>query len=850
MPAAACAAFLIASAFALDDYDLRLDRTAQRGIGEAALDYLAGDGERVFDRVQDYPSRFYGAAFEAPLVLVERILGLRDDRDLLLGRHLPIHLFFIAGGVACYVLALRLFHNRLLALVAMILFLLHPRIYAHSFFNSKDIPFLVAFMVSLYLVHRAFRRETLGAFLLCGAGVGLLANLRIMGLLLFAAVLALRMLDLALASRAHERTRALLTTGAFALAAILTYYASLPALWTDPVGRFAEAVRVLGSHPFVAFNLFRGELLYSGDGPPFDYVPVWVGLTTPPATLLLALGGTVALAWRGARRPRDVLRNTPLRFGALLIALPVAAVAMAVVSGSNVYSGWRQLYFLYAPLLLLAVFGLRWLASSLRGRWLRAGAYALAGTAMAVTVVSMARAHPHLDNHFTFLTDRTTPGRLASTHTIAYRPRAYAPRAVAAIARDHPSGDLYVSSHWKIDRWVSPSDRERLMRTSDFRSGERNFHEIHFDQPCPETHPAVTRISRIHANALYCIVDPVAYFGDLRRKALATAPLDRSRFDAYRVGNRMVYVRDGCAPDDLRTRVFLRIFPVDPADLAPFHRFGFREIAFVFADYGARIDGNCVAVAPLPDIPIAAIRTGQYTPEYAGSLQRAAASTEPIVRAPFHIHLDGHVLTYVRDACTADDAAAPFFIHAWPVDARNLYPWRTRHGYEGISMNDVMRTEDGSCVAVALLPRYPIASVHTGQHGDGGRLWAARFGVTPPDTTPAIPASAPAASAVYDVYRDGDALVYVRDGCTDEDAGAVFILHLSPVDADDLPADRKRHGFDNLDFFLWEHGDRTDGRCIAAVPLPDYPIASVRTGQYDATGELWAAEFGWPPDGE
>ena len=830
-------AFLLAGALALDDYGFAFDLFSMQKIGEAALNYLAGEGERAFDGLRIPKDRYFGATIEAPLVLA----GLGVDQS---ARYFVTHLFFLLGGVFCYLLVWRLFKSRPLAAAAMVLFLLHPRIYAHSFFNSRDVPFLVMFMVSLYLLHRALRRDTLAAFLLCGVGVGLLVNLRIMGLLLFAAVLALRALDLALASRAHERQRMLLTTGAFALAATLTYYASLPVLWTDPIGRFAELVRVLDVNPIVQFNLFRGELLYAGDGPPFDYVPVWVGLTTPPATLLLALGGTVALAWRGVRRPRDVLRNTSLRFGFLLIALPVVATATVVVLENNIYHDWRHLYFLYAPLLLLAVFGLHWLASSLSGRWMRTGAYALAGTAIAVTVVSMVRVHPHQDNYFTLLTDRTTPGRLASTHTITSQHKTYASRAFAGIARDYPSGDLYVSSYWRIDkRRVSPGDRARLMLTSDFRSGGRNFHEIHFDQPCPETHTAVTRASRLYANTLYCIVDPVAYFGGLRREALATAPLNRSRFDAYRVGNQMVYVRDGCAPDDLRTRVFLRIFPVDPADLAPFHQFGFREIAFVFADYGARIDGNCVAVASLPDIPIAAIRTGQYTPEYARNLWRAAANAEPVVRAPFHIYLDGHILTYVRDACTAEDAAAPFFIHAYPVDTRSLYPWHTRNGYTGISMNDVMRTEDGRCVAVALLPRYPIAGIHTGQRGGGDRLWAARFGVTPPDTAPAAPASAPLASVVYNVHRDGDALVYVRDGCTDEDAGAAFILHLFPVDPDDLPADRERHGFDNLDFFLWEHGGRADGRCIAAVPLPDYPIASVRTGQYDESGERWSVEF-------
>ena len=194
---AVCALSLLVAAFTLDAYGIRVDTLDQRAVGSAALDYLAGDGERAFDQ-QLFPwDRYYGAAFEAPLVLLlERVIGLEDIRDIYLGRHFLTHLFFLASGVFCYLLVLRLFNNRWLALLAVVLFLLHPRIYAHSFFNPKDVPFLAMFMIALYLVHRAFRRDTLGAFLLCGVGVGLLANLRIMGVLLFAAVLVLRALDL------------------------------------------------------------------------------------------------------------------------------------------------------------------------------------------------------------------------------------------------------------------------------------------------------------------------------------------------------------------------------------------------------------------------------------------------------------------------------------------------------------------------------------------------------------------------------------------------------------------------------------------------------------------------------
>ena len=740
--AAACALFLLAGALVVDDYGVTLDEANQRAIGRAALDYLAGDGERAFDQLHPAADprlkatdRYYGAAFEAPLALVERVLGLEDSRDVHLARHFLTHLFFLAGGVVCYLLVLRMFGSRFLALAAMALFLLHPRLYAHSFFNSKDIPFLVMFMVSLCLAHRAFRRDTLAAFLLCGAGVGLLANLRLMGIVLFAAVLVLRTLDLAFASAREERRRILLTAGGFALAAALTLLASLPILWTDPAGRFVEILRFAGDHPWGGYNLFRGEWLYARDGLPFAYLPVWVGITTPPAVLLLALAGAVALAWRGVRRPPDLLRDGPPRFGVLLIALPVVTVVAVVALGSTVYDGWRQLYFLYAPLPLLAVTGLHWLTAPLRGRWLRVGAYALAGVAVAVALISLVRIHPHQNNYFTALADRTTPERLVSRYDVNYWSQS-ARAALGDIAADHPSGDIVFAVPRRLprNRLVLPrDDRERFDNTPDFRSGERNFYELRDGQPCPAPVPDGAYLSRLYANTLYCVVDPIAYFGALRREALASEPPHRSGLDVRRVGNLLIYLRDGCPPADLEGRFFLHVHPADPADRelrGDREEYGFERRAFWFAGFGARIDGDCVAAVPLPDYPIARIETGRYAPEFAEAARIAVAAAEPLARARFDVFLAEGALTYVREECSAEDAITRFFLHVVPAAAGDL-PAHHGPGFANLDFNlewRGARTGDGACVAVAPLPDYPIAAIRTGQYDASGQLlWAVEF---------------------------------------------------------------------------------------------------------------------------
>ena len=76
----------------------------------------------------------------------------------------------------------------------------------------------------------------------------------------------------------------------------------------------------------------------------------------------------------------------------------------------------------------------------------------------------------------------------------------------------------------------------------------------------------------------------------------------------------------------------------------------------------------------------------------------------------------------------------------------------------------------------------------------------------------------------YDIHLDRRALFFVREGCRPEDWAGHFVVHLDPEDARDLPPHRRQFGFENLWFrFPWRALDRGE-RCVARVPLPDYPI--------------------------
>lgn len=112
----------------------------------------------------------------------------------------------------------------------------------------------------------------------------------------------------------------------------------------------------------------------------------------------------------------------------------------------------------------------------------------------------------------------------------------------------------------------------------------------------------------------------------------------------------------------------------------------------------------------------------------------------------------------------------------------------------------------------------------------------------------------PEIRATFDVYHDGEQLIYVKEPCAASDAEARFFLHLFPVDESRGVSGPPGRRFENRDFDYAIYGRRPEGRCLVAVRLPEYEIRSVATGQFrrraDGSYEdLWRGDFTVAPTG-
>ena len=306
-----------------------------------------------------------------------------------------------------------------------------------------------------------------------------------------------------------------------------------------------------------------------------------------------------------------------------------------------------------------------------------------------------------------------------------------------------------------------------------------------------------------------------AYFDAMRsRYATLTdgAPLASGFFVVYRQDDAVIYAREECAGADTEAPFFLHLFP-DDATVLPSERrqYGYdnRDFHFDQADY-LRIDGKCLVSAPLPDYAVAGIRTGQYIPNQ-DRLWEAAS-------------LPGD------DAVPGSGGAAAT---------------AATTGTSGTSGTTTAGTT-GTTTTAPTAPTPTTPDVPTLRQPTGAAA-------TPPVVDiPVLRAKYAAlaglellAAGDFDLYLGNGELIYAREQCAEADTAATFFLHLIPAAVNDLPAERQPHRYENLLFeFDREGGGRFDGNCLVAVPLPDYTVIGVRTGQLDADGQSqqWSVE--------
>lgn len=387
--------FLIAGLASYQDYGMAWDEGPQKYMGE--LNYKAafkGD-QTLFNIVTD----LHGASFEVLLIFIEEKFGIKDSRDIFLMRHLVTHVFFLLAVLYGYFFFLRYFGSRLLASLGFLMLALSPRIYAHSFFNSKDMPFMAMTIIVMGLFYSAFRSRKPWQFALLGLACGYTTGIRILGIMFVSFILAFLLIDLIVAI--VKKQQPLLTVAnllAFILPTIGSFILFWPFMWHTPWLHLTQCIQSMAHYAWDGEVFFSGHII-KGSHLPWSYFPTWFAISTPELWLLAGLAGTLLTAVLAFRRPLAFVSDVATRMRLFTLACFLAPIVAVIALHSVIYDDWRHLYFVYPPFVLMALEAVN-RAAGTRAKFIVWGACAVQTAVLAVLMINN---HPFNQVYFNAL---------------------------------------------------------------------------------------------------------------------------------------------------------------------------------------------------------------------------------------------------------------------------------------------------------------------------------------------------------------------------------------------------------------------------------------------------------------
>jgi Dolichyl-phosphate-mannose-protein mannosyltransferase len=345
------------------DYGISWDEADCRVLALMTLRYVAEEftPSLLTEKIKSYPSiknhldGDHGVAFEAPAVLLEMLFGLDDVRDIFMFRHLLTFLVFLGGVYAVYRLAARRFEDWRIGLLAASFLVLSPRFFADSFYNSKDIVFMAAFVIAMNTMIEFVLNPNLKTALLHALATGFAIDVRIMGIAVLAGTIGLLLIKTA--KKELPVSRAVLLLSIYLVASCVVILGLWPWLWSNPLANFALAFERLAHFRWNGEVLYRGNFIKATQVP-WHYSLVWISITTPLLYLGLFLVGFAHATWRAIKNHVRLWSNAGEMQDLVFTILFSAPILAVILLRSVLYDGWRQLYFVYPAFLLIAIKGL------------------------------------------------------------------------------------------------------------------------------------------------------------------------------------------------------------------------------------------------------------------------------------------------------------------------------------------------------------------------------------------------------------------------------------------------------------------------------------------------------------
>lgn len=391
------------------DYGVSWDEPISRMNGLVNYKYLTeyffpslvAESMHSIPNLHDWMDRDYGVAFELPVTAIERLLNLKESRDIFKFRHMATFLFSSLGVIAIYATCKKIYGDYRIGLLAALMLVLSPRIFAESFYNSKDIVFMTAIAIAIYTMTNFLSKPSLPWAVIHGFCTALAIDIRIMGIMILLCTIGALVIQLR--KRVIPTQQLRISAETYILATCVFIIAMFPFLWINPWVHFLVVLKNMAQFRWDSNVLYLGKMIPASNLP-WHYVPVWILITTPPLYIILMIVGMAATLKQLIKNKFTLWSDNLEMHDLIHLSILIGPIAAVIILGSVLYDGWRQLYFVYPAFILLAIKGVITLSALFKHKKLIH--YSAVGIMIASFTYSaywMWAAHPMQNVYFNFL---------------------------------------------------------------------------------------------------------------------------------------------------------------------------------------------------------------------------------------------------------------------------------------------------------------------------------------------------------------------------------------------------------------------------------------------------------------
>ena len=294
--------FLFLGIFIYDDYGISWDEYYDRICGYVSLNFvrnfLSLEEYPNYPKLEDFIFANYGVIFTLPMAFLEKVFLIEDSKQYFLFRHFFNFIIFFISSIFFFFLLKKRF-SKLLSIIGLIFFYLSPRIFADSFYNSKDIVFLSLFIINLFYAINFLNKLTYknALFLSLVSSLGIAS--RIMGIIIPFIVIIFFIL------RSLENNfffkKNIYKVIAFIILLQIFVIFFWPYLWINPIENFINTFKTMSSFKWTG-GIFYLNNYISGLNLPWHYPIVWIIISTPILYLFLFFIGSYFILIRFLKR--------------------------------------------------------------------------------------------------------------------------------------------------------------------------------------------------------------------------------------------------------------------------------------------------------------------------------------------------------------------------------------------------------------------------------------------------------------------------------------------------------------------------------------------------------------------